>query len=173
MKKVTISYGEQLDAEQLMVQYGFPVPSMLPLQRPLCDPDAFIRDSIAAAQGGDTAAAPAPTAGSDTTDSGDGSAAGEKEGAGRVGGGSVTEEGGGDQADGDGEWDGWGEETRVGVMNDLFRRAQERFAREASGNERQFEMRVRGWSWLAGPYVGTIVFCLSCKEEETRESRII
>lgn len=99
---------------------------------------------MATARGGDADAVPAATAAVDTTDSGSGSTAGGQ-GEGRVGGESVSEEGGGEQAaaEGEGEWDGWGEETRVGVMNDLFRRAQERFAREAGGNERQFEIRVR------------------------------
>lgn len=35
--QATISYGGGLDAEQLMVQYGFPVPRNLALPRPLMD----------------------------------------------------------------------------------------------------------------------------------------
>lgn len=39
--QATISYGQQLDAEQLMVQYGFPEPSNVNLARPLMDPRLF------------------------------------------------------------------------------------------------------------------------------------
>lgn len=100
-----------------MVQYGFPVPSTVPLERPLCDPDTLNRDSAAAAvQEKAAVAAPAPAEGGRTEVEGE-----AEEGA----------EGG----------EGWGEE-RVVLMNDLFLRAQQRLAREAGGDERQFEMSV-------------------------------
>ncbi|CAM9247000.1 unnamed protein product [Pylaiella littoralis] len=117
--EVTISYGEKLNAEQLMVQYGFPVPSTVPLERPLCDSDALNRDSAAgAAQEKATAAVAAAAAEGGPTEGQD-----EAEG--------VTDVG-----------EGWGQE-RVVLMSDLFLRAQQRLAREAGGDELHFEMGVR------------------------------
>eukprot|EP00903_Cladosiphon_okamuranus_P008723 g8355.t1 len=127
-EEVTISYGEKLNAEQLMVQYGFPVPPELPLERPLCDPDALVRENVAAEQ--KAAAAAAAMAEERQAEEG-----GEAEGgvAGDLPTGAVENDPGDPR---------WGEE-RVGLMNELFRRAQERFEREAAGDERQFEIRVR------------------------------
>lgn len=98
-----------------MVQYGFPVPSTVPLERPLCDPKTLNRDAAAAAaqEKATEAAVPegAPTEVEDEVEGG-------------------TTEG-----------EGWGEE-RVVFMSDLFLRAQQRLAKEADSDERQFEMGV-------------------------------
>lgn len=112
-----------------MVQYGFPVPEEFPLERPLCDPDALVRENIAAEEKAAAAAAEAsqPEAGGETA---------EEVARGPPPAGAEGEE----QEDAGGSG-GMGEE-RVGLLNELFMRAQERFAREAAGDERQFEIRV-------------------------------
>ncbi|CAN0415310.1 unnamed protein product [Ascophyllum nodosum] len=100
-EEVTISYGERLDAEQLMVQYGFPVPPMVLISRPLGDP-ASRRDRSSTAM-------PVP---------------GGKEGEGT----SSTLE---------------GDAYRLDLMDELFTRGQQRFAREAGGDNQRFEVLVR------------------------------
>lgn len=115
-----------------MVQYGFPVPPAVPLERPLCDPDALVRDSIAVERAAAAAAAEAgrqPEADGET----------EERVVGDLPKGAERQEG-----EDTGAWGGRGEE-RVRLMNDLFMSAQERFAREAGGDERQFETRVSRW----------------------------
>lgn len=116
-----------------MVQYGFPVPSELPLERPLCDPDALVRETIAAEQ--KAAAATAAAAASQPEADGE-----TQEGAA----GDIPYGAEGEEGEGVGGWGGSGEE-RVDLMNELFMRAQQRFAREAGGDERQFEIRVSLW----------------------------
>lgn len=116
-----------------MVQYGFPVPSELPLERPLCDSDALVRENIAAEQKAVAAAAAEARQPEEGVEA-EGGFAGDL----------PTGAEGNEQEDA-----GWGEE-RVRLMNDLFMRAQERFAREAAGDERQFEIRVSlsGCVWV-------------------------
>lgn len=104
-----------------MVQYGFPVPSTVPIERPLCDPETLNRDTAAAAAQEKPAAAAAPEGG--PTEVEDEVEGGAKEG------------------------EGWGEE-RVVFMSDLFQRAQQRLAREAGSDERQFEIGVSRGLWV-------------------------
>ncbi|CAM9302999.1 unnamed protein product [Ectocarpus sp. 4 AP-2014] len=132
-EEVTISYGEQLNAEQLMVQYGFPAPPNVPLERPLCGSDALVRDAVAVAmeQGKETAGAATATA-----------AAGE----GVVGGGNaegLPAAAAQEEEEERGSRGALSEAERVGLMNELFLRAQQRFAREVGGDERRFEIGVR------------------------------
>lgn len=91
-----------------MVQYGFPVPSNVPLARPLAD-TATLRDRVS-------------TRAKATGDEGSkAAAAADREEA------LVTE---------------WGEVVRRGLMDELFMRGQQRFARQARGDKRRFEILV-------------------------------
>ncbi len=139
-EQVTISYGEKLNAEHLMVQYGFPVPPNLPLERPLCGSNDPVRDSSAEAK----AAAGAGLAGAAGGRGGEGGGEGDAE-----------EELPAEGADGEESRGGLGQETKVGLMNELFLRAQQRFAREANGDELQFEIRVSRRSKPLGKDVRT------------------
>lgn len=121
-----------------MVQYGFPVPPALPLERPLCDPDALVRDGIAA----ERAAAAAVAAEARQPEVG-----GETDG--RGGARDLPTGAEGEERQDTGDSEEWGGE-RVRLMNELFTRAQQRFAREAGSDERQFEMRVSLWSCARG-----------------------
>eukprot|EP00752_Nemacystus_decipiens_P006521 g5872.t1 len=136
-EEVTISYGEKLNAEQLMVQYGFPVPEELPLERPLCDPDALVRENTSAEETPAAAAAAVEATAEVEDREPEAGVEAKVEVAQDLPAGAEREA----QADAE-ESGGLGEE-RVGLMNELFMRAQERFAREAAGDERQFEIRVR------------------------------
>lgn len=116
-----------------MVQYGFPAPPTVPLQRPLCGSDALIRDTVAVPKeaGKETAEAATATA-----------AAGEGVVGGGDGGSLPAAAAAQEEEEERGSRGGLSEAERVGLMNELFLRAQQRFAREAEGDERRFEMRV-------------------------------
>lgn len=101
-----------------MVQYGFPVPTELPLARPLGDTDAAQNRASAAAKA--------------ERDSGVGSAADE----------TTPEEGVAAAAEGEGESEEWGEVARRSLMDEMFMLGQQRFAREAGSDSLKFETLV-------------------------------
>lgn len=98
-----------------MVQYGFPVPTELPLARPLGDTDAVQNRASAAAKA--------------ERDSGVGSVADE----------ATPEEG---AAAAEGESEEWGEVARRSLMDEMFMLGQQRFAREAGSDSLKFETLV-------------------------------
>lgn len=130
-----------------MVQYGFPAPPNVPLERPLCGSDALVRDTVAVAmeEGKETAGAAtaAAAAGEGVVGGGDAgglpAAAAQEEEEERGSRGALSEAG------------------RVGLMNELFLRAQQRFAREAGGHERRFEIGVS--LFVVGPVYIVLVVC--------------
>lgn len=104
--QATISYGQQLDAEQLMVQYGFPAPSTASVGQVLLDARRLQDDG-----------------------------AGRRAGTGGAGE-SI------DPGSGQGQAEEWGIEQRRTLMDELFFRVQQRFAREAEGDEAAFKAKV-------------------------------
>lgn len=101
-----------------MVQYGFPAPPTIPLARPLTD-SGGLRDRVPAkAQAG----APGGEGGEAAT-------------------GSERDE----QEEEDVGVEQWGELQRRQLMDELFMRGQQRFAREAGGDDQQFETLVGWW----------------------------
>lgn len=118
LQKATISYGEDLNADQLMVQYGFPVPTTVPLARPLGDTDVVQNRASATAKA--------------EMDSGEGSVA-NKAAPGEGMEMAAAEGGGGEE---------WGEVARRSLMDKMFMLGQQRFAREAGSDNLKFETLV-------------------------------
>lgn len=110
-----------------MVQYGFPAPPTIPLARPLADAGA-LRDRV-------SVTAP-PTAATAEEEGEEGEEGGQEAATGSETGEQEGEEGVGVEQ--------WGELQRRQLMDELFMRGQQRFEREADGDDQQFEKLV-GW----------------------------
>lgn len=119
-----------------MVQYGFPVPTAVPLARPLGDSDAVQNRASATAKA--------------EMDSGEGSVA-DKATPGVGVEAAAAERGGGEE---------WGEVARRSLMDEMFMLGQKRFAREAGSDNLKFETLVSP-AFLSGPPSCVCFVCVS------------